>query len=250
MTEISLNFQIQAQPDDSSCGPTCLQAVYRHYGKDFSVMQLIQDIDQLQDGGTLAVLLGIHALRMGFRATIYTFNITVFDPSWFPSSYSREFHSTQITPAIDLSSDQLIARLERQAEFKESEKLRTASQAYITFLQLGGKIQMEDISFDFLAGHLRKNQPILTGLSATYLYHAHREFGGNLEADDIRGVPQGHFVVLSGFNAPQHTVTVSDPYLPNPSGQQLYSVPYDRLVGAIYLGVLTYDANLLVIEPT
>jgi hypothetical protein len=43
---------------------------------------------------------------------------------------------------------------------------------------------------------------------------------------------------------------IADPLQDNPlHGNQYYSVDIDRLVGAILLGILTYDANLLVISP-
>ena len=43
---------------------------------------------------------------------------------------------------------------------------------------------------------------------------------------------------------------VADPYRENPiSGDNLYVVRMDRLINSILLGVLTYDANLLVIYP-
>lgn len=247
MTDISLDFPIQAQPDNCSCGPTCLQAIYRHYGADHSVERLIREIDQLHDGGTLAVLLGLHARNLGFRSTIYTFNLEVFDPSWFASRFQREFH--RVPAATQHSPRDLIGKLTQQRAVKKSTKLRIATDAYIRFLKAGGQIQMEDLSFELIADHLRQNRPVLTGLSATFLYHCHREFGPNLDPDDIQGVPQGHFVVLTGFQQRQRLVTVSDPYRPNPHGQQLYKVPYDRLAAAIMLGILTYDANLLVIQP-
>jgi hypothetical protein len=66
----------------------------------------------------------------------------------------------------------------------------------------------------------------------------------------VRGVPTGHFVVLCGYDKQRHTVQVADPYLQNPlGGEHHYEVKMDRLVCAILLGVLTYDANFLVIEP-
>ena len=45
--------------------------------------------------------------------------------------------------------------------------------------------------------------------------------------------------------------SVADPYLPNPLGEEHPTTmcSLDRLIAAILLGVLTYDANLLVIEP-
>ena len=43
---------------------------------------------------------------------------------------------------------------------------------------------------------------------------------------------------------------VADPVEPNPLGKdKLYSVGFGRLINSIMLGILTYDANLLVIEP-
>ena len=45
------------------------------------------------------------------------------------------------------------------------------------------------------------------------------------------------------------SVRVADPYLPNPYSEQHYSVPIHRLIGAVYLGIVTWDANLLILEP-
>jgi hypothetical protein len=43
---------------------------------------------------------------------------------------------------------------------------------------------------------------------------------------------------------------IADPLRPNPvSDSRYYEAPIDRVVGAILLGILTYDANLLIIEP-
>jgi hypothetical protein len=43
---------------------------------------------------------------------------------------------------------------------------------------------------------------------------------------------------------------VADPLHDNPGfGQQYYSVNVEHLISAIMLGIVTYDANLLMIEP-
>ncbi len=95
-----------------------------------------------------------------------------------------------------------------------------------------------------------RGQPIITGLSATYLYRTAREYGPGDEYDDVRGEPSGHFVLLCGYDRPKRTVLVADPLLENPISPDLYyEVGIDRLVGSILLGILTYDANLLIIEP-
>jgi hypothetical protein len=88
-------------------------------------------------------------------------------------------------------------------------------------------------------------RPIITGLSSTYLYRATREYGPRDEPDDIRGTPGGHFVVLAGYDRPERTVLIADPYGP----RRDYWLSIDRAVGAILLGIVTHDANLLVIQP-
>lgn len=251
-----LQLEILPQPDDSTCGPTCLHAVYGYFEDPLSLEQVIQETPSLEDGGTLAVLLASHALRRGYRATIYTYNLKVFDPTWFhgtgshcepesPQAASRNRSRTGRLKRADL-----IDRLQAQIEAKESAKLRAACRAYIEFLRLGGKLRMQDLNAALIRRFLKRSIPILTGLSSTYLYLCEREVEADFEHDDVRGVPTGHFVVLCGYNAQRRTVQVADPYEPNPlSVNHHYEVALDRLICAILLGVLTYDANLLVIEP-
>lgn len=225
-------LDIFSQPDDTTCGPTCLHAVYRYYGDDISLQQVVSEGDLLEGGGTLEVLLACHALRRGYRAMIYTYNLQVFDPTWFEN------------PDIDLST-----KLQQQIKVKTSKKLKVATTAYLEFLALGGILRFQDLTTALLRKYLKQDKPILCGLSSTYLYHCAREFGPTLDSDDIRGEPTGHFVILCGYDLHNRHVFVADP-LKHPSGKgQLYEVDIDRLVGSILLGILTYDANLLIIEP-
>ncbi|MGW8186989.1 MAG: hypothetical protein ACWGNK_06975 [Desulfobacterales bacterium] len=230
-----LHVGIESQPDDTTCGPTCLHAVYTYFGDKISLEKVIGQVKQLKGGGTLAVLLGCHALRRGYRAKLYTFNLQVFDPTWFALG----------APAIE-------ERLTAQMELKKNPKVRTASKAYLDFLRLGGRICFEDLTSSLIRGLLKRSIPILTGLSATFLYRTAREtaLGKKLVFDDIRGEPTGHFVVLCGYNMQERTALVADPLLPNPiSHSPIYTVRLNRLICAIMLGILTYDANLLIITP-
>ena len=231
------NFIIQAQPNDFTCGPTCLQAVYNYYGENIELNQVIDEVHSLENGGTLSVLLANHALRKGYKATIYNYNLEVFDPTWFPVQNTEE----------------LVQKLTAQIEAKENEKLQSASKAYIDFLELGGNLKFKDLNPKLLKKLFRKETPILTGLSATYLYRCAREFShpdGSMTYNDVTGEPTGHFVVLNGFNKKKTKVLVSDPYQSNPvSGSNYYSAKTQRLINSILLGIITYDANLLIIKP-
>jgi len=227
------DFEIQRQPDDTTCGPTCLHAVYRHFKDDVVLDDLLGQVPTLAEGGTLGVLLATHALRRGYRATIITWNLQIFDPTWFPHTTSS-----------------LSERLEKRARAKQDPKLQVAARAYVDFLAAGGNIEFRDLEPDLLRRILRRNLPILTGLSASFLYREARENPENGEPDDVGGDPVGHFVVLTGYEQATREVLVSDPLYPNPLAKEhTYPVKMQRLIGAIYLGVLTYDANLIVIEP-
>lgn len=226
---LTLPLDIRSQPDDTTCGPTCLDAVYRYYGDPVPLETVISETPRLAEGGTLAVFLAIHALSRGYRATIYTYNLQIFDPTWF------------------LEGGDLREKLRRQKRKKRSTKLQVATEAYLDYLDRGGKIRFEDLTPALLRRYLKRSVPILTGLSSTYLYRTPRELHDKY--DDVRGEASGHFVVLCGYDVQSHQVRIADPYLPNPFQEQYYSVPMLRLIGAIYLGVLTYDANLLVLEP-
>jgi hypothetical protein len=231
-------LRILPQPDDATCGPTCLHAVYRFWGDEMELDQVIREVIPLETQGTLAVLLACHALKRGYRATIYTYNLHVFDPSWFSEK------------GVDLSE-----RLRAQARVKQDRKLRFATEAYLEFLSLGGRLRFRELTLDLIRDHLKRGCPILTGLSATYLYDSPRERespedGGRMIYDDVRGQPQGHFVVLSEYDTETREVVVADPLGENPRFQgQYYRVGIQRVLGAILLGILTYDANFLVIKP-
>jgi hypothetical protein len=226
-----LDFDIQAQPDEVTCGPTCLHALYNYYGDDISLKEVIREVKNLKTGGTLAVMMGNHALQRGYRAHIYTYNLHIFDPSWFQHPSSK-----------------MVNFLQKQMKYKSSsKKLRVASKAYIQFLKAGGDIVFAEMNQELIKSYLTRSIPILAGLSATYLYNTARETPSNTY-DSIRGEPVGHFTVINGFDDRDGDVYLADPMHPNPLKSQYYSVNFDRLINSIMLGVLTYDANVLIIE--
>ena len=210
-----------------------LHALYHYYDDPVSLSRLIQEVTFLNEGGTLAVFLACHALKNNYQATIYSYNLQVFDPSWFK-----------------LKPKQMMEKLRLQYQYKRTPKLRVATRGYLEYLELGGRLVFCDLNTRLLQTYLRRSVPILTGLSATYLYRSPREYGVSMEYDDIRGESCGHFVVLCGYDAVTRKVRVADPLYPNPLlTTNYYDVDMDRLINAILLGILTYDANLLIIEP-
>lgn len=232
--QLVLGFDIQAQPDEVTCGPTCLHSLYNFYNDTVPLRQVIQEVKQLKTGGTLAVMLANHALKRGYKAHIYSYNLNVFDPTWF-----------------NAPSTQMISYLQQQMQFKHKRrKLQIASKAYIKFLEAGGEVKHSELNESLIRSILDRGLPILTGLSATYLYGTAREIPQFDIYDSIKGEPAGHFVVITGYDEEKNCAYLADPMEPNPLGEgQVYSVDFRRLINSILLGIVTYDANLLIIEP-
>ncbi|MGE0483934.1 MAG: hypothetical protein AB7Q81_07330 [Gammaproteobacteria bacterium] len=233
MTELlRLPVDIEPQPDDTSCGPTCLHAVYRYLGLELGLADVVAGVTPLPGGGTLEVSLALDALRRGLVATIYTYNLNLFDPTWFAPQ------------EVDIAT-----RLRARAAARNDAKLDFACTAWCDFLAAGGRLRFVDLTRDLLRSLLRREVPLIAALNLTYLYRNARVSGPHDEPDDVHGEALGHFVLLSGYDRGHRSIDVADPYPRNPvAAGQRYAVHIDRVIGAILLGVMTYDASLLLVE--
>lgn len=207
--------------------------MYRYFGDDKPLDRVINDVRHLPGGGTLAVMLALHALRNGYRAKIYTCNLQLFDPSWFQPD-----------------GPDIRERLKLQMEAKPRFRLRTATRAYLDFLDQGGELFMEDPNADLLGTLLQLHGPLIVGLSATWLYRCPRERQDDMVDDDVRGEPTGHFLIVYGLDRETRQVYVADPYVnfPHP-GKHHYTVHVDRFIAALLLGIVTDDAKILALTP-
>lgn len=229
-----MKIDILTQPDDSTCGPTSLHAVYRYWNLDLPLETLLSEVKSLEEGGTLGVYLGLDALTRGFSVQIHSYNLKMFDPSWSA-----------------LQPEGLIDKLRNQLQFKKGKKFGLATEAYVHFLEQGGRIKFDELDADLLKLYFDRKLPILAGVNATYLYNTRREISKSRTEsiyDDLRGEPTGHFVVLSGFDSAKN-VQVADPFPGNPiTKSNYYHVGVNRLINAVHLSIVTYDANLLIIS--
>jgi hypothetical protein len=227
---MKLDLHVTQQPDDESCGITCLKAIYDYYAHPTSLATLQHEIEHWQTGGTVAVNLARHALAHGYDAEIYTYNLKIFDPTW------------KDLPPKELSH-KLRLRQRRVRSVKQKEVIRF----YQDFLKKGGKVRFDDLDEDLMGRLFRQHKPVICGLSATYLYQQPRETHDNVE-DDVAGNPVGHFVVVSAWDPHTRMVTIQDPLRKNPFSETgTYRLPFVKFSNAVMLGILTYDENLLAI---
>ncbi|MCA8923346.1 MAG: hypothetical protein KDD82_16135 [Planctomycetes bacterium] len=220
------------QPDDVTCGPTCLMQALRYYGDPTPFEEIVQRTPRNPDGGTLGVYLGTAARSLGYAVRIWSYNLKVFDPTW-----------------VGLSADALQAKLRARAAAVSKPKVRAACEAYAGYLAVGGELAFDDLVPSLLTGILARGHPVLCGLNATYLYQQVRERPADNEDDDVAGYPVGHFLVACGHEAGER-FHVRDPssHVPfSPDGR--YTVPAHRLINAILLGIVSYDAVLVELWP-
>ncbi len=227
---MKLEVAVSPQPDDESCGITCLQAIYNYYGHHTELERLKEEVAHWQTGGTVSVNLARHALAAGFSAEIYTYNIRIFDPTW-----------------KNLAAQDLERKLKMRQRKIRSKRQKKVIGFYLDFLRRGGVLRFDDLDEDLLDKFFAEGKPVICGLSATYLYQNPRESAAN-EENDITGQPVGHFVVVSGWDRKARSVAVADPLRKNPfSDTGAYLLPFVKFSNAVMLGILTYDENLLVI---
>lgn len=230
-----------AQPDDVSCGPTCVAQVLAAYGELRPISELIGLVRRNPDGGTLAVHLGQLALDLGYRARLYPFGLRVFDPTWW-----------------ELDGDELVQRLTaRRARLADPFEQEVVG-AWIRFVESGGQVHFREPSAALLVSILAHGRPIICGLNATWLYREAREDPWTNQPDDIGGAQVGHFVTLVGYTGGGLHIHVNDPSESAPFAaggdhgdlrNGRYPLPADRLIHAILLADWTRDAMLLEIWP-
>jgi hypothetical protein len=230
---VELDVPRFVQPDDVTCGPTCLMQAFRFYDDETPYDDIVAATPRNADGGTFAVWLGLSAIRLGYRATLYPFDLRVFDPSWF-----------------DLPQKALRDKLAARSNTLDPPKQRAALGAYMDFIDEGGRVEFAELSPGLLSDILDRGHPIVCGLSATWLYRQIRERPSANVYDDVNGDPAGHFVVVCGYSGGGRRFMVRDPSSHTPfSRSGRYVVPAQRLINAILLGDVTFDAVLLELWP-
>lgn len=133
--------------------------------------------------GTFMPYLGLYAMNAGFKSTITTHNINVFDPTWFK-----------------LSTKEINSKLERRSKEKDvPHEYQKESVAYSKYLAAGGGLKFDYIRPELLIKNLDQKKPIILDVCSTMLHIKHRKNRVADEYSDVSGMPMYHAIVVSGF---------------------------------------------------
>lgn len=221
-----LRVEIEPQPTIVACGPTCLHAVYRYFGREISIATIVDEVNHKVVEGCFDGALGVHAICAGLSARIASVNLRVLDPSWFVGHGIREA---------------LVAAGNKTSELS----LKNAALAYAAFVNAGGELALGGITFESIVNSISRSIPVIVGLSSTFLYRSRRSSITDGEETSV-----GHFVVVTGVDVKQRMVSIADPLSENPAGLgAYYDLPWDQLLSCICLGALTNDGAALIVWP-
>ena len=147
--------------------------MYRYFNDPIPLHQVIAEAKQLEGGGTLAVYLGSHALARGYKATLYTYNLRIFDPTWF------------------LPGNQQVAdKLKDSANTREAlPGSRSVTEAYLELLNMSGPNRVGVLTASLSSECLHKSsvgyggQPLIATTPS-----ANDRVGDGLEYGGVEGI--------------------------------------------------------------
>jgi len=164
-----------------TCGSSSLQQVLAYYGVKLGLDEILKDIKKYKYG-TFMPYLGLYAKRLGFMPKIVTYDVKVFDPTWF-----------------GLLVGQIIKKLEtRSREMDVPHVYRSECKAFVRYLKAGGAIEFDFIKKGRIIKELERKRPVIVDVCSTILHRKERKNRVKDKYSDTSGEPMYHAVVVSG----------------------------------------------------
>jgi hypothetical protein len=207
---------------DLNCGPNSLAQLLSFYGDNTTPEEIVAKTNMIDDLGVFDAQLGVTAIKFGYKVRITPQNLCAFDPTWY-----------------ELSNAELISKLRNFSRKITDELLKIDIDAFISFLKLGGQIDLRPISKELLITKLKK-YPILVGLCSTYLWREKRPNRWD------RRFRYSHSVIVNGYDPMGDKFFITDPWHSIPRSKTgFYQIKSDELIAAIFLAEATYSATVM-----
>lgn len=236
---IQHKIPLQTQSSSSNCVQTATAQFLGFYGieqnpDDIEAKVPVRTNSESKPMGTLLADIGTWLQEShNMSATMHVFDTQIIDRSWH--SLSQEQLLTQM---IKIQASGVSTALTPYASF--------LIDAYVSFLQSGGKLHITKCTNELLQGLLDKG-PILAIISFNYMYDypraSYNAVTKTYEANSVDGKAIEHAVVITGYS--DNTYFYNDP--DSEMGGQ-HEVSDDILIGAICTAQLNSDNYLLTLE--
>jgi len=186
--------------------------------------------------GTSPGHLAAYFAQQGYKTTVYTFDVELFDCSW-----------NDLTPA------EVITQIKKRAEYIPSNSWLAAYKHVLIdgwelFVKSGGNFALPILSVELLY-NLLANDPYLLMLNSTYLNHQAKSRydkpSDKMIPDSLKGRSTTHTVVCAGYKDNKFLIVDPDP----PKGINHHRwITQDHLIASIMSAQTESDNMLITIE--
>lgn len=220
---------IKQKVTSNTCGPSCLEAIYRHYGKDRGLEGILEDLHITKEESTYGPQLARHLNNNGFKTCICSSDPNVVSPEW---------RNASVDSIIEDLKGWIIYHFDKKVD-----KIWIKKALFLLFyLQEGGNLQVNDVTRSFLDKSLQEGNIILACVAESWIWKK-RKISKVAKYDNIKGKVHGHFVVV--YEQEDEKYLISDPYPTNIQDKEgLYKVDKDTLITSI----LTWSSEILIIK--
>lgn len=163
-----------------TCVPSSLQQVLAYYGKKAELKDMLKLFPMYEDG-TYEPYAGLYAMKLGFKPTLFFYNLKYMDPTW-----------------LKLGKKQFLKKLKTAIKISHKKDIKRCLKSLIEYIQAGGKIKFQIPSRNLLIKYLKKNVPIMISLYSTIL-HNKKRYDFKKDKPSEYGELTGHMVVIGGF---------------------------------------------------
>lgn len=203
--------------DDSNCGPSTLEMVYRTKGISRDIKQILKDFHLDSKGDlTYPPQLARDLQRNGLRTNLLISSPSVISPAWKEWSTIEQIEALKLWATLNPKNDNHIIGLHT-----------------LFYLQEGGSISLTSYDATDLKQRLDQESLLIVGLDEVWIWgHRFQEY--KAQVDEFKGKSDGHFVLVNGYN--ENRFSVLDPYPTNLSDRHgQYEVEENQLVNASLL---------------
>jgi hypothetical protein len=224
-------INLQYQPTNRSCAYTSVAMLLDNCGVKEKIEDLVTEIPELKDKdgnerGGIAQEVATQCLGRGMSVDMYTFDCQIIDLSW-----------------AGLANDELIARLKVTRQNRDIPNLgkdltQRYIDAYIDFLEKGGKLHILPVAKTKLLYQLLDKRPLFINACPHILFNEGRLLYPELrksKLDDISGEVSIHSLVIKGYDEIGNFL-LSDPFY----GER--TIEAETLTGAVMAAAIGCDS--------
>lgn len=219
------DIHIFQDSDSSTCGPSCLAMVYAMKGKQITRSDVLHDFKHGEKGeASYTPQLARHLLANNLPNRMIIAGSTGLLPSW-----------------RDLPKEEVINNLKTWLTLHPQDVWQPNNLHLLFYLQEGGEARIQAYTASTLKNLLDKGSTLILCIDETWVWEHRLKLDGNKRiVDDLAGMREGHFVVVTGYKDDKFHVL--DPFPTHIKGRHgAYDIDENELVNAS----LTWDPEII-----